>query len=86
MLSVETQDELLDLLSAAAGESRLTPMRWNPAFSRNPQRCGIVRGCAGEQCAFSANGEEALERGAGDTSAPERAIDPIGHLGPVVDP
>ena len=29
--------------------------------------------------------EEALERGTGDTSAPERPMDPIGHLGPVVD-
>jgi hypothetical protein len=44
--------------------------------------CSRLRG---ETEAFSGDGEEALERGTGDTSAPERPIDPIDHLGLVVD-
>jgi hypothetical protein len=84
--SVETQDYLLDLLSATAGEVAIDAEALEPGLFENPQRGGIVRGCTGEQWAFGGHGKEALERRTGDTSAPERAIDPVGHLGLVVDP
>ena len=84
--SVETQDRLLDLFSATASEAAIDAVPSGPGLLENPKRCGVVRGCAGEQWAFSGHGrEEALERGTGDSSAPERPIDPIGHLGLVVD-
>jgi hypothetical protein len=66
-VSVETQDRLLDLFSPTAGEVAIHADASEPDLFKNPQRCGIVRGCAGEQWAFSGRGEEDLERRTGDT-------------------
>jgi hypothetical protein len=66
VFSVETQDCLLDLLSATAGEVAIDADASEPGLSRTRSDAAFVRGCAGEQWAFSDRGEEALERRTGD--------------------
>ena len=83
--SVESQDRLLDLLTATGCEAAVDADASEPSFLQYSKRTDVVRGRSSVHRTFCSLGKKNLKCCARDAFPPLRSVYPVGHLELIVD-